>query len=166
MFGGDWGVIEIAVSDTGPPLHLIEIDQIHCLTLFERLVVSEKVRDELDRFGVLERVLETTACRLVVEPVARDEIDRARQFDDTTGLSEADLSVVALASRSRSVTILTDDMRLRRALEARGMVVVGCVGILVRAFRLGRMNRTRWTLRLTVSWATVPSISAERSVPT
>ena len=47
---------DIAVSDTGPPLHLAEIDQVQCLTLFERLVLSEMVRDELNRLGALGRI--------------------------------------------------------------------------------------------------------------
>ena len=36
--------------------------------------------------------------------------------------------IVALASRLRAVSVLTDDLALRNALEARGMVVVGCGG--------------------------------------
>ena len=41
-----------AITDTGPPLHLCEINQEKQIALFELLIVSQFVRDELANHNV------------------------------------------------------------------------------------------------------------------
>jgi hypothetical protein len=41
-----------AITDTGPPLHLCEINQERQIALFELLIVSQFVRDELANHNV------------------------------------------------------------------------------------------------------------------
>jgi hypothetical protein len=41
-----------AITDTGPPLHLCEINQERQIALFELLIVSQFVRDELANHSV------------------------------------------------------------------------------------------------------------------
>jgi hypothetical protein len=79
-------------------------------------------------------------------------------------LQPADVEVfqLALADGFR-VPVLTDDLTLRRTLEAHGAITVGSIGILLRAFAGGLMDRneldesvdalfTRSTLHLSIGF--------------
>ncbi len=56
-------------------------------------------------------------------------------------LQEADLQVAALAELRKPSAVLTDDLELRRALEQRGHLVVGSIGVLIRAYKNGPLTR-------------------------
>jgi predicted nucleic acid-binding protein len=58
-------------------------------------------------------------------------------------INPADTEVLILAHEDGfSKPILTDDMALRRELEFRGALVIGSVGLLVRAYNKALMART------------------------
>lgn len=135
-------MLETAVTDTGPLLHLAEIGQEGLLRLFERVIASEQVAAEARRFGVLDRITSALGCRLVIERVTDGEVSAQREVLDDRCAHQTDLSVAALAARSTPDVVLTDDLTLRKGLEAQGCQVVGSVGILVRAFRAGRVSKS------------------------
>jgi predicted nucleic acid-binding protein len=141
MCSGDCKVPETAVADTGPPLHLAQIEQESQLTVFVRSSISEQVREELARRGVFDRIAAALGDRLVVESVTLSEIDAQRETLSSFRLHQTDLSVAALAVRCAPEVVLTDDLELRRGLEAHGHTVVGSVGVLVRAFKAGRYTK-------------------------
>ena len=133
---------ETAVTDTGPLLHLAEIGQEHVLGLFERVVASEQVAAEATRHGVLGRVRSALGHHLVIDAVTEGEVSAQHDLLGGRCTHEADLSVAALAARTTPDVVLTDDLALRKGLEAQGLEVVGGVGILVRAFRTGRVPKS------------------------
>jgi len=134
-------VLEIAVADTGPVLHLAEIGCLRLFELFERLLISQQVRAELRALSVLSRAITILGERLRIEEVLPYEISEAQRNAADFKLQKADLSVIALAHKVSPNIVLTDDLRLRKALESQRFTVVGSVGVLVRAFRMGLINR-------------------------
>ncbi len=56
-------------------------------------------------------------------------------------LHTADLSVAVLADRLKPDAVLSDDLQLRKAMETQGYKVVGSVGVIVRAFSDGVINK-------------------------
>ena len=132
---------ELAVSDTGPPLHLTRIGQETHLALFRSVIITGQVEAELAAWNALDAVVAALPGRLRVEAVSPSEIDAARRSLQRFKLHEPDLSVAALAASTQPDLVLTDELELRKALEARGHLVVGSVGILVRAFKVGRLSR-------------------------
>jgi len=129
-----------AITDTGPPLHLCEINQEKQIALFELLIVSQFVRDELANHNVWER-LKRLGLNLRIEVVAESSLASLKSIAGIERLSNADLSVWFLARTYKNALILTDDLALRRVLENEGFLVVGSVGILFRAYTEGRMNK-------------------------
>jgi len=129
-----------AIADTGPPLHLCEINQERQIALFELFIVSQFVRDELVSRNVWER-LESLGLNLKVEVVAESQLSTLRTVADIERLSNADLSVWFLARIYRNALVLTDDLALRRVLENEGFLVVGSVGILFRAYTEGLLKK-------------------------
>ncbi len=82
-------------------------------------LVADEVRDSISRavFDVLN---------VEVVDVSTDEVSRVKRTVRTDGLSDQDVSLIALAERLRveRPVVLTDDSRLARELRRRGIEVV------------------------------------------
>ena len=129
------------VSDTGPILHVAEIDRVKCLNCVDAIAISTQVRAELRQHAVHEIVFESLDGRIQVERVTLSEVAAQRGRLQGYSLHTADLSVAALAERLKPDVVLTDDLQLRKALEVHGHKVVGSVGVMVRAFTCGIINK-------------------------
>lgn len=120
------------ITNTGPPLHLSEIGQEKQMALFERLITSQLVSEELSRHNVWAK-LGRAGMELKVETVTETQLEILKAETQNKRLSDADLSILFLARLYRDTIVLTDDLALRKILEGEGFFVVGSVGILLRA---------------------------------
>ena len=124
-----------AIADTGPCLHLSDIDCPQCLSVFDRLTIVQGVKKELEDYQVDLSHLDLDVVFLNKAPGSW------RSAMKQTGLQPADAQVLALAkSRGFSETVLTDDLALRKCVEQEGGGVAGSVGLLVRSYRLGHFE--------------------------
>ncbi len=129
-----------AVGDTGPILHLYEINHLGLLSIFSHLVLPLSVVEELRIYGL--NLADLTDVRVSVMPVDQAHRDAMLVTEQSPAIHSADAEVFLLAYGNSSRLMLTDDLVLRRRLEANGIVVVGSVGILVRAYKTGRLTRS------------------------
>jgi len=134
-------VLDSAVADTGPILHLSEVGEARQLALFDTVVVSQQVKVELVRCGAWDIASSALKERLMVQRVFAREIREQSMLLSRFRLHRADFSTAALASRVRPDVVLTDDLTLRRALESQGHQVVGSIGVLFRAFGRGLLRK-------------------------
>ncbi|MBI2877928.1 MAG: hypothetical protein HYY20_13715 [Candidatus Tectomicrobia bacterium] len=130
-----------AISDTGPILHLYEINRLETLQIFEQLFLPSMVAEELRLYGMdpLDLGGEVRVC---VVPVS--EQNRTEVLAEEGGflIHPADAEVFVLSREDGfKMSVLTDDLALRRRLEMHGTVVTGSVGVLVRAYRTGLLQR-------------------------
>lgn len=132
---------ETCASDTGPILHLAEIDRVSCLSCIDAIFISSQVKAELRRYSVYEIVFKSLEDRIHIERITLSEIAAQRSRLQGYSLHTADLSAAALAERLKPDVVLTDDLQLRKALEVHGHKVVGSVGVLVRAFTSGIIDK-------------------------
>lgn len=133
-----------AISDTGPILHLHEIGQLRALGVFTDLTVPGLVVEELRIYGLDPVSLGVPGLNVSVVPV--DEARRNRMLTEggEPPLHPADAEVFVLAHDDGfQKPVLTDDLALRRRLEASGAVVTGSIGILVRACKTGWLTRAQ-----------------------
>lgn len=141
MSGGDARVAE-AIGDTGPFLHLHEIDRLDALQVFTRIEVPELVWRELESFGLSRAALkpgETRPALAVVQVSAG--LLRGSEESGSVRLQPADEQVLALARHtSYQLPVLTDALAVRRRIEHEGGIAVGTVGVLVRCHRLGKSS--------------------------
>jgi hypothetical protein len=118
-----------AVSDTGPLLHLHEASFLRALGIFTCLCISPLVAEELASYRFELSLLRQVGVALRVEDVVEDSWREAMQAPALPPIQPADAQVLALARQDDfRRPVLTDDLALRRCLEAAGADVVGSVG--------------------------------------
>ena len=130
-----------AVSDTGPVLHLWEIGQVQALDVFERVLLPPLVAEELSRYGV---ALEAQVLKATLEVVPVEDGERQQVLGEPTifAIHAPDAEVVVLTRRTGfRLSVLTDDLALRKRLEAEGADVSGSFGVLIRAYKKGFLGR-------------------------
>lgn len=123
----------IAVCDTGPLIHLDELDCLPLLADFSRVLVPERVWAETARHrtdvwrkaGFLpERIPGTGKLTAEIEAFAR-----------VLMLHSGEVAALQVASEVPGSLLLTDDTAARLAAKQMGLPVHGTIGILLRAIR-------------------------------
>lgn len=130
-----------AVTDTGPPLHLNQINKMPVLEIFEVISVSKQVKEELQELGAWNQIKNIQEINLQEESVSDDKIIEAGKRVPGYKLQKADLSVLALLHAFKNTLALTDDLDLRRAIESLDREVVGSVGVLIRGYKEGKLSK-------------------------
>lgn len=127
------------ICNTSPLLYLGRIGHLHVVSsLFEPVYVPEQVALELDAGRLLRRDTvdprQFAGTRLVTIPQV--EIDALPS--NWLGLGEQ--AVIAYARKHPDVTAALDDLQARLLAQSLGLVVVGIVGILLRAKQAGLVS--------------------------
>lgn len=139
------GVLPVnnAVIDTGPLIHLHEIDQLEIITaVFSNLHIPEYVKREIRNEPIL-KFIALHSDRIKVHPVSEPELFPVKDAYSKFQLHLADLAVVTVLLKISDSLALTDDLALRRAIESNGRTVVGTVGILFKAYKRGVIDKPR-----------------------
>lgn len=131
-----------AISDTGPILHLFEIDKLFSLNIFNRLYIPTLVASELEQFELVPNNF-NISTNISIVSVNQQQREDVLQRITSPPIHSADAEVFVLAQDSSfPKLVLTDDMALRRHFEQYGVIVVGSVGILVRSYHKGLISYT------------------------
>lgn len=117
----------IAVADAGPLIHLDEIGLASALEIFPTVLVPHEVALEIPRRpeGPGQEALRRCEIRQTGK----------RESPPIGALSVADMAAIELARQHG--LLITDDLDLRDTAHLAGLQVVGTIGVIVRAGRLG-----------------------------
>ena len=126
----------IVVADTSPLLHLARIGRLELLpTVVGRVTIPRTVWDELIQPGTrtdVAAIIETaTWIDLVDDPGIQD-----------IGLDPGETAAILLAEQLGADALLIDERRGRAVAASRGIAVIGTLGIVAGAKRLGALERT------------------------
>lgn len=114
----------VAVSDTGPLIHLAEIESLDLLSVIDELLVPETVYEELQQGGLPGGLSEVTYERV--------EANEERSETETE-LDPGETAALSVATEEDAV-LLTDDLAARRAGKDAGIDVHGSIGVIALAF--------------------------------
>lgn len=137
------GVLPVnnAVIDTGPLIHLHEIDQLEIITVvFGSLHIPEYVKREIRNEPIL-KFIDLHSERIKIHPVSQPELFAVKDTFSAFQLHLADLAVVTVLLKITDALALTDDLALRKAIESSGRTVAGTVGILFKAYKRGVIDK-------------------------
>ena len=117
------------VSNTGPFIHLSEIDLLIAFSIFDEILITKEVYEELfkSRIRIPKKV---KIMRLNSESKDFTKI-LINQYE--LGVGEA--SSIALIVQENSKIFLTDDLDARVIAKNHNIEVHGTIGIILRAFR-------------------------------
>jgi predicted nucleic acid-binding protein len=125
----------IVICDAGPVVHLDELDCLDLLSDFEKVIVPERVRQEIEH--VRQSALEKPWMSFTI-------IGRRSDFDSglltmvrTFMLDAGETEALSLMKENPHAIFLTDDASARLVAIQMGFGVHGTIGILVRAIRRG-----------------------------
>ena len=131
----------IAVADAGPLIHLEEIGQLPLMTLFDKLLLPDAVWDEAVVNGSVPRAsLEQLPC-LARTSAVESEVLRFIQANSLNDLHRGERESLFVCSQQSIPLLLTDDLAVRDAAKRLGLTPIGSLGVIVRAFRCGRLTK-------------------------
>jgi predicted nucleic acid-binding protein len=142
MCNGDFrGMIEIAVIDSGPLIHLDELDCLDLVEGFTTVYVPIEVIDEV----VIHRPnlkldVESTTPKFKISNAGLSS--RVANYARDLDLDAGEVAALNLLEGLRGQLFLCDDAAARLAAESMGYKVHGTVGLIVRAIRRGTRSRT------------------------
>ncbi len=123
------GVVSVnAVSDSGPLIHLLELNHLVSLNIFEKVFIPPEVKRELwetGRFGKKVKSAELTGTAK----------DQAMVFSTRFRLAIAESEVLALAKQLEIEKILTDDLDARDAAKELSLSPVGTIGVILASYK-------------------------------
>jgi len=128
--------IEIkVVSDTGPLIHLSEIECIHLLNIFQMIYVPESVHGEYYKH---KKENDPDFFELKNITISKVQLEVVSDFINRHGLNNlhsGERDCLYLCQDLSIDTILTDDLAVRDAAKKLGITPVGSLGIIARLFR-------------------------------
>ncbi len=134
------GRIGSAVADAGPLIHLAEIGGFSLLCVFEMLYIPDAVWAEVVEAS---RVPEPDILALGnIQRHALSEIDVSHfaQEHSLHNLHAGERECLLLCQQMNIPFLLTDDLAVRKAAKNLGLIPVGSLGIVVKAYRLGHRS--------------------------
>lgn len=130
-----------AVSDSGPLIHLDEIQQLSLLALvFTKIHIPEQVLREISNVTVHAFIQQHTEI-ILIEQVPEQSLFSVKDTFPGFRLHLADFAVISILCKNENATAITDDLELRKAIESSGRAAVGTVGILFRAYKQGGLAK-------------------------
>lgn len=124
-----------AASNTGPLLHLKEIELLKTLHVFKELYIPEEVKNELKRNNVN---IPSHIKVIALYPKSKD-VSQILINEFSLDLGEAE--AIALSLQEKIKYFLTDDLDARSAASNYNIEVHGTIGIILRAFREGIIDK-------------------------
>ena len=120
-------------SDTGPILHLYEVNQISLLNLFSKIFISSCIKEEL-----LRHKIERLPKNVELQNINKDQV---ALLSERYSLDDGEASVIWMCKSFNIPILLTDDLNAREVAKSLDITSVGTIGIIIRNFREKKISR-------------------------
>ena len=118
-----------AVSNTGPIIHLTEINLIRILTIFQNITIPEEVKKELIKNNV------PIPKRIKITKLKPESKDKTKILTNEYNLDLGEAEAISLALQEKVDYFLTDDLDARQIAKEFKLETHGTIGIILRAFK-------------------------------
>jgi predicted nucleic acid-binding protein len=118
-----------AVSDTGPIIHLNEINLVKVFNIFSETIIPEEVERELkiSKIPIFRKIK--------ILKLLPDFKDKVKVLTNQENLDLGEAFSIVLAMQEKIDLFLTDDLDARNVAIKYNLQVHGTIGIILRAFR-------------------------------
>ena len=118
-----------AVSNTGPILHLTEINLIEAFDVFSNVMIPKEVEEELIKNKI------KVPKKIKILNLKSELKDTVKVLTNQHNLDLGESCAIALAIQEKADYFLTDDLEARSVSKKYNLEVHGTVGIILRSFR-------------------------------
>src|SRR3989344_5502203 len=118
-----------AVSNTGPIIHLSEINLIKVLDIFYKIMIPKEVEKELRNNKI------AVPRKIKIQELLPDFKDRVKILTNQENLDLGESFAIVLAMQEKTDYFLTDDLDARNVAIKYNIEVHGTIGIILRAFK-------------------------------
>jgi len=125
--------ISKAVFDTGPFIHLYEIESLNVLKLFKSIFIADEVFNELKKANLHNKISKIKSVKLLQLSPKHKDMSKLLVEKHNIGLAES--SSISLTLQEKADVFITDDLDARTAAKNLNLEVHGTVGVILRAFR-------------------------------
>ena len=130
-----------AVSNAGPLIHLAKIGRINLLKeIFNGIIIPESVKVEVIDKGKEKGKSDAFLIGNIDWIKVVDDPSDADQLAEKVGIHRGEACAILLA-KSLNVPVLLDDSDARKFALGLGLEVVGSIGIIIRAVKLGLISK-------------------------
>ena len=133
--------IERAVSNSGPLIHLTQIKSFNVLGIIKRIYIPQEVFDEVCSFGLPGKKEVRESKLIKVKDLHPQSKDLAKLISERYSLGLGEAASLALAKQENIDLFLTDDLAARIVAKRLRIRPHGTIGIILKAFRLGIVNK-------------------------
>jgi predicted nucleic acid-binding protein len=126
-------MIEIAVIDAGPLIHLDELDCLDLLEGFTAIHIPPEIKNEVAVYRPALQWNKLTGLNISSAGISRRVATYARTLD----LHSGEIADLNLLEHLNGQLFLCDDAAARLAAESMGFQVHGTIGLIIRAIRRG-----------------------------
>lgn len=129
----------LIISDTSPLTNLIRINELDLLKLlYTEVVIPEKVQDELLNYENQKDEIDKRDWIIVKKVSNSDEVKKLEVELDT---EEAE--AIVLAKELEADLIIIDERKGRKIAEENGLKIIGLLGVLIQAKRMGYVKELK-----------------------
>ncbi len=129
-----------AVTDAGPLIHLTEIGCLHILSIFRDLHVPDAVWAETVECGRTSGEDLLKSSKVKRHTVPQEDITGFIEKNNLKDLHSGECECLYLSRQIDVTILLTDDLAVREAAKHLKLVPVGSLGMVARAYRLGKIS--------------------------
>ncbi len=133
MYNGDYmEKIKQAVFDTGPFIHLQEIQRLNLLDIFESIFTTQEIIEEWENSVILSNIS--------VKELAAAGKDFAKYIIERYDLHLGEATGISLCRQEKISLFFTDDLEARETARTLGLESHGTLAIVLRSFRESRLS--------------------------
>ena len=126
------------VCDSGPIIHLGELNCLHLLADFKEILISNIVYREIKRHRRID--FKKLDLPVILLPGRIPDTEFLLTLCQIFSLDAGEIEALAYMEKNPQAIFLTDDASARMVAEQMGFKVHGTMGILIRAIRRGQME--------------------------
>jgi len=134
------GELSVAVADAGPLIHLTEIGCLRLLRIFDILNIPDEVWSETVEQGRVSQSDLVGLGGIQRHTLSDPEVVQFVHRNGLKDLQKGECECLCLCEQVDVSVLLTDDLAVREAAKRLNLTPVGSLGIVVRAYRLGRIS--------------------------
>lgn len=136
-----------AVADSGPLIHLYEIGVLELLNLFELQIPDAVWEETVGRDRIPAHAL-SNRDHLQKQTLDSSNVESFVAANGLETLQRGEQECLCLCQLKGISLLLTDDLAVRDMAKGLGLIAVGSLGIVVRAFRAGLISHAQATTNL------------------